>query len=213
MARKKKISVTTDNSEWKAPKKRKPRKPMSTEQKVAACERLEKAREARAAKNPDYGKASLAPVLHNVPDEHQLSPKKVKQWIKVQKDLAKSERAGVRQNIKGAEARLSSHEGYIRNMQTYLRSGDWVDMFYGEHQQGKIRNRCHALAYYWSGPRKGQPKRDVGTFYPDTGETYTQEMLEEDNGYDRSNENTSGTSGQRSKGAVVRKKRKKSKAS
>jgi len=209
MARKK-ITATTDNSEWKAPKKRKPRKPMSVEQKAAASERLVKAREARAAKNPDYGKTSLATVLHNVPDEHQLSPKKVKQWIRVQKELAKSERAAVRQNVKGAEARLASHEGYIRNMQSYLRNGDWVDMFYGEHQQGKISSRCVALAYYWSGPRKGQPKRDVGTFYPDTGETYTQEMLDEDNGYERPKDDI----GQRSEGPVVRKGRKKrSKAS
>ena len=52
---KRKIVVETDNSEWKAPKKRKPRKPMSEEQRVAAAKRLEKAREARAAKNPDFG--------------------------------------------------------------------------------------------------------------------------------------------------------------
>ena len=35
MARKKKIAVETDNSNWKAPKKRKPRKSMSKEQRVA----------------------------------------------------------------------------------------------------------------------------------------------------------------------------------
>ena len=209
MARKK-ITATTDNSEWKAPKKRKARKPMTDEQKVAASERLARAREIRAEKNPDYGKTSLASALHNVPDEHQLSPKKVKQWIRVQKELAKSERAAVRQNVKGAEARLAIHEGYIRNMQSYLRNGDWVDMFYGEHQQGKISSRCVALAYYWSGPRKGQPKRNVGTFYPDMGCTYTQEMLEEDNGYERPRDDTTG---ERDKGPVVRKKRKRSKAS
>ena len=43
-----------------------------------------------------------------------------------------------------------------------------------------------------SGPRKGQPKRNVGTFYPDTGETHTQEMFEEDNGYERPKEDTAG---------------------
>ena len=201
---KKKITATTDNSEWKAPKKRKTRKPMTEDQRAAASERLARAREIRAEKNPDYGKTSLAPVLHNLPDDHQLHPNKVKVWIKTQKGLSASERVAVRQNVKGAEARLASHEGYIRNMQTYLRNGDWVDMFYGEHQQNKISSRCIALAYYWSGPRKGQPKRDVGTFYPDMGETYTQEMLEEDNGYERPKEDTVE---QRSEGPVVRKKR------
>ena len=178
----KKITATTDNSEWKAPKKkvRKARKPMSEEQKVAASERLAKAREAKLEKNPNYGQTNIHESLRNLPADHQLNPIKVKQWIKVQQEYAKSERAAVRQKIKGAEARLSSHEGYIRNMQKYLRDGDWVDMFYGEQQQSKIRNRCYALGYYWYGPKKGEVKRDVGTFYPDMGCTYTQEMFEEE---------------------------------
>ena len=210
MPRKKKITAATDNSEWKSPKKRKPRKPMTDEQKVAASERLAKVREARAEKNPDYGQTNIHESLQKLPDDHQLSPAKVKNWIRVQKAFAKSERVGVRQNIKGAEARLADHEGYIRNMQTYLRNGDWTDMFYGEQQQGKIRNRCLTLAYYWYGPRKGQPKRNVGTFYPDMGGTYTQEMFEEDTEYERPRDNTTG---QCSEGPVVRKKRKRSKTS
>ena len=63
MARRKKIAVQTDNSDWQAPKKRKPRKPMSEEQRVAAAARLEKAREKRKEKNPDYGLSALPPVL------------------------------------------------------------------------------------------------------------------------------------------------------
>ena len=208
MARKK-IIATTDNSEWSAPKKRKPRKPMTDEQKAAASERLAKAREAKLEKNPDYGQTNIHESLRNLPVEHQLSPMKVKQWIKVQQEYAKSERAAVRQKIKGADAKLSSHEGYIRNMQKYLRDGDWVDMFYGDQQQGKIRNRCVVLGYYWYGPKKGEPKRDVGTFYPDMGCTYTQEMLEEENGYERPRD-ADGASDNR---PVVRKRRQKSKAS
>ena len=208
---KKKITVTTDNSKWEAPKKkRKRRKPMTEEQRQAASERLAKAREARAAKNPDYGKSAIAENLRGLPDDHPMSPANVKKWIKTQKGLASSERAGVRQKVKGAEARLANHEGYIRNCQTYLRTGDWVDDFYGEHQQGKIRKRCIALAYYWYGPRKGQPKRDVGTFYPDMGCVYTQEMLEEEYGNERPRD---ATGGKRNKRSVARKKRKRSKTS
>ena len=212
MARKK-ITATTDNSEWKAPKKRKPRKPMTEEQKAAASERLAKAREARAAKNPDYGKSGVHESLRGLPDEHQLSPARVKKWIKVQKDYAKSERAAVRQKVKGADAKLADHEGYIRNMQKYLRDGVWVDMFYGEQQQGKIRNRCVALAYYWYGPRKGQPKRDVGTFYPDLGLVWTQEMFDEERGLTNEELHDRKPTKQRGKGSVARKKRKRSKAS
>jgi len=177
MARKK-ITSLTDNSEWKAPKTRKKRKPMSDEQRVAASERLAKAREVRALQNPDYGKSSIHESLRNLPDDDYLSPMKVKKWIKSQQEFAKAERAAIRQKVKGAEAKLSNHEGYIRNMQRYLRNGDWVDNFYGEMQQGKIHWRCHAVGYYWYGPNKGKPKRDVGIFYPDLGMVWESDMTE-----------------------------------
>ena len=178
MARRKKIAVQTDNSDWQAPKKRKPRKPMSEEQRVAASERLAKAREKRKEKNPDYGQSGVATSLKDLPEEHPRHPKKVKEWIKTQKDLVSSARSAVRQKIKGAEAQLSMHEGYIKNMQRYLRDGDWVDDFYGEHQQNKIRHRCIALAYY----DDGTPKRNIGVYYPDLGCVYTQELFNEEKG-------------------------------
>lgn len=178
MARKKKITVETDNSNWKAPKVRKKRKPMTEEQRVAAASRLEKAREKRKEKNPDYGQSSLSTELRDLPDDHELHPKKVKVWIKTQKDLVKSARGAVRQKIKGSEAELAIHEGYIKNMQKYLRDGDWVDDFYGEYQEHKIRWRCTALAY----GNDGTPKRTVGVFYPDMGCVYTQEIYNEEKG-------------------------------
>ena len=182
MAKRKRIVAETDNSDWKAPKKRKPRKRMSEEQRVAAAARLEKAREKRKAKDPDYGMSGIHESLRNLPDEHPLHPNKVKQWIKSQKDLASSARSSIRQKVKGAEAQLGIHEGYVRNMQRYLRDGDWIDMFYGEHQQHKITHRCTAQGYYWDGPNKGQPKFDVGTYYPLLGCVYTQEMFNEEQG-------------------------------
>ena len=178
MARRKKIAVQTDNSDWQAPKKRKPRKPMSEEQRVAASERLAKAREKRKEKNPDYGQSGVASDLKDLPEDHPLHPKKIKEWIKTQKDLVSSARSAVRQKIKGAEAQLSMHEGYIKNMQRYLRDGDWVDDFYGEHQQNKIRHRCVAMAYY----DDGTPKRNIGVYYPDLGCVYTQELFNEEKG-------------------------------
>ena len=178
MARRKKIAVQTDNSDWQAPKKRKPRKPMSEEQRVAAAARLEKAREKRKEKNPDYGQSGVASDLKDLPEDHPLHPKKIKEWIKTQKDLVSSARSSVRQKIKGAEAQLAYHEGYIKNMQRYLRDGDWVDDFYGEHQQNKIRHRCVAMAYY----DDGTPKRNIGVYYPDLGCVYTQELFNEEKG-------------------------------
>ena len=49
-------------------------------------------------------------------------------------------------------------------------------MFYGEHQEHKIKYNSKVLAY----DKNGNPKRTVGVFYNDMGVTYTQEMFNED---------------------------------
>ena len=183
MARK--IKSKTDNKGWTDPSKkkvRKKRKPMTDEQKVAASERLEKARAARAAKNPDYGMTGIHESLRDLPDDYPITPKKVKVWIKTQKELASMERKNEKADVKGATARKASHEAYVRNLLKYLKDGDYVDTFYGEHQDKVISNRCLAQAYYWEGPKKGEPKFDVGTYYPLLGTVYTQEMFNEDRG-------------------------------
>jgi len=177
----KKIKARTDNSDWTAPKKkkvRKPRKPMTEKQRVAAAKRLEKARKVRAAKNPEYGMSGIHESLRDLPDDHFISPVRVKQWIKTQRDIIKSERANVRLKMKGAVATLASHEGYVRNMNKYLRDGDWIDDFYGEYMDKRIRRKCVALSYYWTGEKAGLPKRDVGVFYPDLGIVWEKDMKE-----------------------------------
>ena len=208
MAKRKRIVAETDNSDWQAPKKRKPRKRMSEEQRVAAAARLEKAREKRKAKDPDYGMSGIHESLRNLPNDHPLHPNKVKQWIKSQKDLASSARSSIRQKVKGAEAQLGIHEGYVRNMQRYLRDGDWIDMFYGEHQQYKIKYRCTSQAYYWDGPNKGQPKFDIGTYYPLLGCVYTQEMFNEEQGISNVGTGKRKRSRKRDTGAVAKDKKK-----
>ena len=175
---KRKIKVKRDST-WKEPKVRKKRKPMNESQRVAASKRLEKARAARAKKNPNYGQSGIHPSLRNLPDDHPVHPNKVKSWIKTQKELASTERQSVRQKIKGSIARLANHESYIRVMTRYLRDGDWTDMFYGEHQEKKVSRINVTLGYYWYGPRKGEVKRDAGVYYPDMGCVYTQEMYNE----------------------------------
>ena len=174
-----KVKASTDNSGWVEPKKkvRKRRKPMTEEQRRAASERLEKARAVRAAKNPDYGQSGIHPTLRNLADDHPAHPKKVRQWIKTQKELAASERKSVKQGMKGAYSKQCIHEAYVRNLVKYLRDGDYVDMFYGEYMEHQVKRKCVAMAY----ESAGTPKRDVGVWYPDIG-TYTQEMYNEDRG-------------------------------
>ena len=133
------------------------------------------------------------------------SVKKVKQWIKTQKDIMSSEKASERQGVKGARSRWKNAEAYIRDMNTYLRTGDWVSMFYGEHEQHKVKYKCVAMAY----DKNGNPKRDVGTWYPDIG-TYTQEMFDEDKSIENER-HTRKTKRSNYKGAVEKKKSKGSK--
>ena len=182
----KKIRSKTDNSGWTDPSKkkkvRKKRKPMSEEQRQAAAERLEKARNARAAKNPNYGQSGIHESLRDLPDDAPINPKKVKKWIKTQKEFASAERKNEKAGAKGSTDRRISHEGYIRNMQRYLRDGDWVDLFYGEHQEKRVTRICRAQAYYWYGPKKGEPKFDVGVYYPMLGTIYSQDMYDAENG-------------------------------
>jgi hypothetical protein len=215
MARK--ITSKTDNKGWTDPSKkkvRKKRKPMTEEQKAAAAERLEKARAVRAAKNPDYGMTGIHESLRDLPDDYPITPKKVKQWIKTQKELASMERRNEKKNVKGATARKTSHEAYVRNLQKYLKDGDYVDMFYGEHQDKIISNRCFAQAYYWEGPKKGQPKFSVGTYYPLLGTVYTQEMFNEDRGIsDEGRPEGKPKRRKRNKGAVETKRKKGSRSS
>ena len=212
-----KIKSKTDNSGWVDPAKkrkvRKKRKPMSAEQKQAAAERLEKARQARAAKNPNYGQSGIHESLRDLSDDAPINPKKVKQWIKTQKELASMERRNEKAGVKGATARKLLHEGYVRNMQRYLRDGDWVDLFYGEHQEKRMTRICKAQAYYWCGPKKGEPKFDVGVYYPMLGTVYSQEMYNEDNGVEDANVQKPQKRRKRNKRSMETKVKKRSKAS
>ena len=57
-------------------------------------------------------------------------------------------------------------------MENFLKTGDWYGMFCGENEDQFVKTHCVALAYHLN----GYPKRTVGVYYPDLGETWTQEM-------------------------------------
>ena len=134
MARRK-IIASTDNSGWVAPKPRKKRKPMTEQQRVAAAERLEIA---RAMKAPAQNQ-NIHPDVLARPDEHFLSVKKVRSWLKSSKEQLTALRGDMRRDVKGAKAKYYSKQGYIRHMQHYLKHGDWIDDFYGEYEEKKIK--------------------------------------------------------------------------
>jgi len=138
MARKK-IIASTENNSWVAPKVRKKRKPMTDEQRAAASERLEKARAARAPSKNE----SICSYVLDKGDDHPLSAKKVKSWIKTQKSLAASYRTAARKEMKGALAKLGDCEGYVRHMQHYLKHGDWINDYYGEYEEKRVKWQKH----------------------------------------------------------------------
>jgi hypothetical protein len=165
------IKIESDKT---LPKQRKKRKPMTAEQKAAAAERLAIAREKRAKENPPEYK-SIHPEVLAKGDDHAWSHINVKKWIKTQKELLTIARSDVRRKVKGAEAQVSSISGYIRNLELYLRSGTYIDMFWGEHQQNRVKTVCLVMAYH----PDGRPKRNIGTYYPDIGCEWTREMENE----------------------------------
>ena len=169
------MARTRVESDSTIPKQRKRRKPMSAEQKVAAAERLALAREKRLKENPPEYKSIHPSVLERGEDD-PWHHKKVKEWIKTQKGLLSAEKANKRANVKGAIAKVASIEGYIRNLETYLRTGTYLDLFWGEYQQNKTKRVCLVMAYN----PDGTPKRCVGTWYPDIGCEWTREMDDEE---------------------------------
>ena len=148
-------------------KKVRKKKTMTPEQKAAAAERLRKARE---AKGPSQNN-QIAEEVRNLPDEDIFSVKNVRQWIKTNKELLQSIKG--MKDSKDAKDReqYNNVEGYLANLQAYLRNGVYLDAYYGEHRQSKIKYRCLNMAYH----PDGTPKRSVGVWYPDIG-VYTEEM-------------------------------------
>lgn len=151
---------------------------MTPEQRKAAAERLALAREKKLKNNPPQN-LSLHESIRGLPDDHPLNPKKVRAWIKTQKDLRAAYKREVRANTKGALAKYYNCDSYVKNMERYLRNGDWMDLYYGEYQQNKMKMRSVALAYHHTGKYEGMVKRSVGVYYPDIGCEWTTEMNKE----------------------------------
>ena len=107
------------------------RRKLTKQQKEAAAARLAAARAKKG--EPKYSQYDCSVV--NLPDDHKLSFKKVRSWIKTNKAKLPLLKKAVRQKERGSIAKLAITEGYISNMESYLRTGLWLDLFYGEDQE------------------------------------------------------------------------------
>lgn len=169
-----KFFVSNKIEEKPKKKYRKLRKPMSEEQRLAAAERLKKAREKRMKENPPKYKN----VHHSILDRGELDPLNfinVKDWIAINKLKLRDAKSDDRKGVKGAAILVSTINGYISILENFLKTGDWYGMYSGENEDQQVTTYCVAQAYY----PDGTPKRSVGTFYPDLGERWTREMDED----------------------------------
>ena len=107
------------------------RRKLTQQQKQAAAARLAAARAKKG--EPKYSQYDSKVV--NLPEDHKLSFKKVRSWIKTNKAKLPLLKKAVRQKERGSIAKLAITEGYISNMESYLRTGLWLDLFYGEDQE------------------------------------------------------------------------------
>lgn len=113
---------------------RKKRK-LTDEQRAAAAERLKKARENRKpSKN-----LSVHPDIRDMDINHPLHPTNVKKWLKANKEI----KVELKKQLKVKYDRVINDkynrvDCYIQNMEQYLRTGIWLDLFYGEQQEKKM---------------------------------------------------------------------------
>ena len=109
--------------------------------------------ELRARKKPAK-MVGVHPSVLALPDDDMLSYKKIKKWIDTQEGIARS--AGQTERSKSSEMRQKKRDvamrqrmdaqGYIRFMKYYLRTGDWIALYYGEHEQNLTKWKVIAPA-------------------------------------------------------------------
>lgn len=146
---------------------------LSEEQRQELRDRIAKARE---AKKPSK-QLSIHESIRGLPDTDPFAPPRVRGWISSAKERLQSMRKW--KNSKDAKERAMyiDDEVYLANLQNYLRTGIYSDHRWGAEKQHKVSQVCVAMAFY----PDGTPKRTVGTWYPDIGGIYTQELADEDN--------------------------------
>ena len=163
---------------------RKTIKPVKKKRKLSE-EHKEKLRlrlaEMRAKKKPAEYK-NIAKSVLELSDDDKYSLKNVKEWIRESKDqvaafskTARSIRSTPQDKQKASNA-ADNKKAYIRFMEHYLKTGDWISMFSGKEESQKVTPKCVAMAYY----PDGTPKRNVGVWYPDIEMVWTNEMDESD---------------------------------
>ena len=149
------------------------RKQLSDQRKQELRDQLSKARSKRTP--AEY--KNIHPKVLEIPDDDILSLKSIKKSIKHSKDRASaysvnSRRRGATPKQAIADSINSDNtKAYIRFMEHYLRTGDWISNFMGDDEEKKTQWKCVAMAYH----ADGTPKRTKGVFYPDINAVWVSE--------------------------------------
>ena len=158
-----------------SPKKKRTRN-ITEEQREALRQRMVEMRKKR--KPAEY--KNIHPTVLAKPEIDKLSMKNVKEWIKEAKEdaaaHAKNARGrGITPQIQQREMAMSeSKKAYVRQMEHYLKTGDWIAQFMGAKENERTMWTCTAMAYN----ADGTPKRTVGVWYPDIRREWTKAMDE-----------------------------------
>ena len=135
----------------------------------------------RAKKKPAEYK-NIAKSVLALPDDDKYSFKNVKAWIRKSKDMVAEYNKTARsirfspQEKQRASTAVDHKKAYIRDLEYYLKTGDWIAVFSGENETNKVIPKCIAMAYH----EDGTPKRSAGIYYPDINMVWKQEMIETD---------------------------------
>ena len=119
---------------------------------------IDKMAKVRAAKKPPAYK-NIHPDVKDLPDDHSLSVKNVKEWEKHNKDIVKDLKNKWRRTDKGKEKdtiqrEYRQREDYINSIKFYLENAVWRDLFWGKDQENTVKYVCTSPAYDAEGLRK-----------------------------------------------------------
>ncbi len=86
-------------------------------------------------------KSKINKELYKLPKNATFQVDKILLWIKHNQVVSKSLNKSIRLKLKGAIAHKSMREGYIKDMRHYLRTGDWINLFYGKDMESLTKTR------------------------------------------------------------------------
>ena len=115
---------------------------------------IDRMAELRSRKKPPK-MVGVHPTLLALPDDDTFSLKNVKRWIETQEGIARA--AGQTERSKTTEMNQKKRDAamrkrldalsYIRIIRYYIRTGDWIGMYWGEHEQNLTKWKVITAEY------------------------------------------------------------------